>query len=567
MDFFMSMAVPWKLEHDEDTGQDLRRYRRIWRFSVTLTLIVSLTPLLILTAVNFLLFKRNVRAEIEYEITRNLMNISRSIEFIIEERTSALELLVHENSQDELSNTQRLDSVFGNLKQSFGHFVDLGLIDAGGNQEYYTGPYNLSGTNYFDQNWFHEVTLRDFYVSDVFLGYRQFPHFVIAIKHDNVLGNFYVLRATLDMELLNNHVISPGLRKGSDVFLINQTGILQTASRFHGEMLGKSSIPVPAPSPDIQLRNEVDETGKSYVLGCRYIENTPFILMVIEKRFDVFGDWLKTHPELLAFLVVSSILIIFVVLWSSTELVKRIKAADLHRAHVMHYAEYANKMATIGRLAASVAHEINNPLAIINEKAGLLKDMSSALSGFPYSEKILAAADSIVRSVERCSAVTHRLLGFTRRMESHTETIDLAVLLEQVIGFVSKEASHQNIEVVTEFPPLVPVIESDRGQLQQVFLNIINNAVAVLPEGGRIRIGLVSVPGDQVEVAIEDNGPGIPASEQKMIFEPFYSTKGEFGTGLGLSITYDIVARLRGKVEVHSQVGGGTCFTVTLPIK
>ncbi|MFH1842209.1 MAG: ATP-binding protein, partial [bacterium] len=219
-----------------------------------------------------------------------------------------------------------------------------------------------------------------------------------------------------------------------------------------------------------------------------------------------------------------------------------------------------------GRLAASVAHEINNPLAIINEKAGLLKDMFEATSDFIHRDKTLGVADSIIRSVDRCSAVTHRLLGFTRRLESSTQTINLADLLDEVLSFVSQEASHRNIEIKTVFQPETPSIQSDRGQLQQIFLNIINNAISELSEHGLLELRLQPLGSDQVQVSVADNGAGISAENVKLIFEPFFSTKGELGTGLGLSITYDLVKRLGGNISVSSKVDKGTRFDVVLPL-
>jgi len=564
MKFFLSMALPWR--QGNDTNGDLSDYRRIWRFAVTLTLLVSLAPLLVMTAANHLLYRKSAKAEIQYEISRNITSISRSLEFIVEERTSALELLISENSQQTLASAERLARSLKNLKQSFGSFVDLELIDAQGDQQVYVGPYDLQGASYPDQTWFHEVALRGHYVSDVFLGHRQFPHFVIAVKHEIAQNGYYVLRATLDMELLNRLISYSGIGRGGDIFMVNRDGVLQTPSRYHGELLGACSIPVPAYSPNVEVIEDYDEQGESYVLGYRYIENTPFVLMVIEKRFDFFREWLRDRSQLLMFALLSTLAIIAVVLWSSTVLVRRIRAADIQRAQVIHNAEYTNKMATIGRLAATVAHEINNPLAIINEKAGLLKDMVQVADDFPNRQKTLASADSIISSVRRCSDVTHRLLGFTRRMESHVEHLNLAELLEQVLGFLGKEASHRNIEVVRNYSADMPAIYGDRGKLQQIFLNIINNAIAALPGNGQIELDVRIAAKDRVTVSIADNGPGIPAADLDMIFEPFYSTKGEFGTGLGLSITYGMVKSLGGTIDVKSQVGHGTCFTVSLPV-
>jgi len=223
-------------------------------------------------------------------------------------------------------------------------------------------------------------------------------------------------------------------------------------------------------------------------------------------------------------------------------------------------------MATLGRLAAGVAHEINNPLAIISEKAGLLADIATHDPDFPKPQKILAIVDSIATSVERCSRVTRRLLGFGRRMDVQKEQIDIASLIEDVLGFQRTEASHRNIDVTVD-APAVHTIESDRGQLQQVFLNLVSNAYSAVADGGQINIAIHQPNSNEVAVTISDNGSGIAKADLEHIFEPFFSTKGEAGTGLGLSITHDIVERLGGVIEVSSERGKGTSFMVNLPVE
>ena len=197
-------------------------------------------------------------------------------------------------------------------------------------------------------------------------------------------------------------------------------------------------------------------------------------------------------------------------------------------------------MATIGRMAAGVAHEINNPMAIINEKAGLLRDLVEFADDFPNKEKTFGLVDSILNSVDRCSRVTHRLLGFAKRMEIRQESVNVPELVKEVVGFQGTEAKHRNIRIEYDFEDDMPAIESDRGQLQQVLLNIITNAFAAVTDGGLVEISAKRRGPASVAVTIADSGTGISKENLAHIFEPFYSTKGEFGTGLGLSITRDI---------------------------
>jgi signal transduction histidine kinase len=248
-------------------------------------------------------------------------------------------------------------------------------------------------------------------------------------------------------------------------------------------------------------------------------------------------------------------------------MVNRTRQADLRRAVVYHEMEYTNKMAAIGRLAAGVAHEINNPLAIIGEKAGLHKDLLTLSVELPPKERMVELVNAVLESVERCGTITHRLLGFAKHMDTQHEEIDLEILLKGVLGFLEKEAGYRNLQVTFDVEDGVQTIQSDRGQLQQVFVNIVNNAFAAVDDGGQIQISIVGVARDRVSVSIADNGTGIPASDLEHIFEPFFSTKKGAGTGLGLSITHGIVQKLDGEIKVDSKPGEGTCFTVTLPVR
>lgn len=567
MQLFLQMILPRRFIQYESRIEDIRRYRRIWRFSVLLTLIVALLPLIITAGVNHFMFRKNLRAEMNFDISRNLFNLSRSLEFVVEERLSALRLIVSEKSPSQLQDMENLGMTLKNLKSTFGGFVDLGLIQGDGIQAAYVGPYNLKGVNYSDQASFKEAVLRGTYVSDVFLGHRQFPHFVILVKKEMVNGDFYLLRATVDMELLNRLIFIPNMQSTDDIFIINHDCILQTESSKHGKVLQDLDLPVPPYSPFSKVTEKIGDVTLPFVLGYSYIENTPFILMVTKSRVSPFMEWLRRQPELVVFLLISVVLIIAVVFWSSTEMVKQIRSADQKRTQLLMNVEYTNKMATIGRMAAGVAHEINNPLAIINEKAGLLTDLVSFTEDFPQKEKTLNALESIINSVERCSAVTHRLLGFSRKMEIQTQPIDLPSLLDEVVGFLAREAEYQNIRIFKDYDPDIPQIESDKGQLQQIFLNILNNALAAVSRGGKINLMVEKLSKDRVNVIIRDNGVGISPENLQHIFEPFFSTKGDFGTGLGLSITHSLVHKLGGTIDVKSEMEKGTEFTISLPVK
>jgi signal transduction histidine kinase len=225
-------------------------------------------------------------------------------------------------------------------------------------------------------------------------------------------------------------------------------------------------------------------------------------------------------------------------------------------------------MATIGRLAAGVAHEINNPLAVINEKAGLIKDLFTMREECAKDEKLLSLVDSVISSVDRCATITRRLLNFMRSSEVSIRLLHLQEVITEVLGFLGKEAEYRSIAVSVDAPDDMPQIESDRGRLQEIFLNIINNAFAAVSDGGHVDVRVRPENERTFSVTITDDGCGIPAEDLDRVFEPFFSTKtNRGGTGLGLSITSGLVQELGGEISVTSKVGAGTSFIVRLPLK
>jgi len=565
-DHYWEKDIPKQKEPPVTSTGALPRYRKLRRFSVIVTSLVALTPLIIMVILNFYQDKQAYFSEHSFTVNRILSNTKWNLEFIIEERQSAMSLILNEQTYEKLNSPSGLKSIQKNLNSSFGGFVDLGVINSDGIQTNYVGPYELVGRNYKDQPWFNEVLVRGIYVSEVFLGHRRLPHFVIAFKHEIDENIFFVFRATLDMSLLSEQIIRTQLDQNTDVFIVNSTGTLQTPSIFYGDVMESMLMPVPKRVQLVETIDEFTDNGQTHTRGFTSIKGTPFILMVLKQHENIYIHWAYHRAGIIWFLVLSIIMILVVIFYGTGHTIKRLRELDRRRAKIFHDIEYTSKMATIGRMAAGVAHEINNPLAIINEKAGLLEDLIKQSDNVPNRERYLAITGSVANSVERCSKVTRRLLGFAKRMEYKVESINIRDLLMEVVGFQNTEIKHRNLRIGYNIPDNLPTLESDRGQLQQVFLNIINNAIAAIDSGGSIDITVAMIENQRISVTITDNGVGIPKNELTDIFEPFYSTKGEFGTGLGLSITNDIVQKLGGEIKVDSEPGVGTNFTVILPI-
>jgi len=236
----------------------------------------------------------------------------------------------------------------------------------------------------------------------------------------------------------------------------------------------------------------------------------------------------------------------------------------------------ASRLAEIGEMSAGFAHQINNPLQIIHSEQSLIETILSDLcerGGLKESKDFKELEDSnhqIKVQIDRCAEITQAILKFARQKETVTREVDLRKFTPEVIGLFVRKAGVEGITIKKDFSVDVPLIHADVSQLQQVLVNLFNNAIDAIierhgSEGGELKIGVRSTDG-AVEITVTDNGCGISPENMEKIFTPFFTTKpiGK-GTGLGLSVCYGIIDKMGGVIEFSTEKGKGTTFTIHLP--
>jgi two-component system NtrC family sensor kinase len=226
----------------------------------------------------------------------------------------------------------------------------------------------------------------------------------------------------------------------------------------------------------------------------------------------------------------------------------------------------SEKLSSLGRLAASIAHEINNPLAGILTYAKLLVRMLETGQIDEATRTTSVKHLKLVqRETERCTAIVRNLLDFARQRPLSLKDVDVTAVLDEATSLVGHQAKLKNIVIDRQIEP-VPFIQADFGQLRQAFVNIMLNGCEAMTQGGTLTITCRPTPDRKQVVAVfKDTGVGIPPDRLAKIFDPFFSTK-EMGTGLGLSVVYGIVERHSGTISIQSEVGTGTTMTVRLPV-
>ena len=547
-----------------DLGLKKRSYKQLRTILFTTMFGMAMLPLLLVSGLGYYNYQDLLQASEQEQLEWQLGGSIKSIEHMVESLKSVIQLAAKRDRFLELISGDHLEQLFARTQSHYPLLADLGVIDQRGIQQAYYGSYDLEGTDYSDEEWFQKIFDKGVYVSDVYTGHRGVAHFAIAVgTYDPRTNAKWVLRATIDAAALQQFTNTIKINATDDLFLLNNRGKLQTSSLYFGKILSQLKNPT---EPGIQ--RSLSESGEHIFKAVAAIEGSPWNLVLVKKRYVHHDDW-KRFQLRLVLIILASLVISLIVTFSLVRvLTNLIRKSDETQMVMAQKAEHTNKLASIGRLAAGVGHEINNPLAIINQKTGLIEDLlAMSETDFPHKGTIQNSLQVVNQSVDRCKAITHRLLSFARRTDVYVEPLDVNEIIREVLLFLDNAMLYNKIKIELNLDNDLPSTTSDRIQLQQIFLNIINNAIDAIGKNGLIQIQSQGTDTD-IRVIIEDNGPGIAEEVLPNIFEPFYTTKetGK-GTGLGLSITYGLVKKLGGEIAVRSRLDHGTVFTITIPLR
>ncbi|MDD3732309.1 MAG: ATP-binding protein [candidate division Zixibacteria bacterium] len=564
----MSIAISHKKAEPvlDFTPFDEAHYRELKRKHIVRLLLTYLTPLILLSIYFYVQYGLIVSEGRRLHLTAVAENQANTLDLFLSERLVNLSNLIDDPKLEIPPSSAKMQNYLDHLIRNSETFVDVGYFDSAGVQAAYAGPYpSLEKRNYSSESWFQSLKAKDsnFVITDIYLGFRQRPHFTIAVSR--ILNNqLIVIRATLDPEKIYKYITSQHETGEVYTSIVNQAGYYQLVSEQIGKPLTTSSF-VPPHTP-LMGSAEVKIGGTSVTYAYSWLQKADWALIVQLPVSGGFEFLSGGRLQVIIFSAVMIFLIFLIIMNRAQKLVKLQIETDRARAQL----EHAAKLASVGELAAGIAHEINNPLAVISEESGLIKDLMNPEFGEVLKpDELVSHLDTIQESVFRCRDITRKLLGFVRKSDIDLKPHDINRLIDGVMdGFLSKEMAVENIEVIRRYDRNIPRLITDSNQLQQVLLNIINNAVdAISGRAGQITI-TTSLDESFVYIAVTDDGTGMTPEQIKKIFLPFFSTKevGK-GTGLGLSVSYGIIKNLGGRIEVNSKPGEGSTFTIILPLK
>ncbi|WP_158947532.1 sensor histidine kinase [Pseudodesulfovibrio cashew] len=548
-------------------------FRKIHRLLFSSMLLVPAVPLILSAALGFYFFADTARRSAVSAISRVAVDHKKLIHAFLRERQSDLEAVLNRIPAELLTENTSKKTLQAMLPGDGGVFKDAGLIAPSGKQAAYNGPYALAGRDYATAEWYRETLKNGYFVSDVFLGYRNIPHLVVAVAR-RVGSQAWVLRATIDSDVFGAMVDDVSIGDSGEAYIINTEGRFQTRRRSGGALLERDTKHYPTQSGGLMTFTGQDGEN-SYLYASNLLNDGKWRLIVRQKEEEAFHSTaLAAYTVLLVLLCGGGVILVlaFVVsrklsdtLHEQAETVGKLEAQLLQAA----------RLAELGEMAAGFAHEINNPLQIMKTELALLeltvRDIGEGKGDEASFTELNEIAEQLQLQISRCAAITREILRFGRQDAPQLQPIDLAGYLPKVGAMVENKATVHGIDLRCEVDAATPMVEADPGQLQQVMINLLNNAIHAVVDRHGASGGVISVAAgrderDNAVITVTDNGSGMSRESMSKIFLPFFTTKAPGkGTGLGLSVCHSIIDSLGGELSVESRKGEGSTFTILIP--
>jgi two-component system NtrC family sensor kinase len=524
----------------------------------------GIVPIIIIAAGSIYNFKQLSINDIEVTARQVVEHRNDVINTFLQSQVNFLSTLINLYPFDYLKKKDNLNTLFLaiNREGKEREIVDLQLLDTKGIPIAYVGPHQerVQGNDYADVPWFNEVLVRGTYVSDVFSGFRNYPHFIIALTDPL---KTYVMRTTINSYIFNSLLHSAQIGSNGDAFILNTNGEFQTPSLQNATRLNAVEINMLKHNPDTRVVSDGE-----YLYASKWLKGNMWLLVVKTRITDSLAGYYKYRDRITFTVAITCAVFFLISIGISRFIVTCVERADREQTALDQQMAHIEKMANIGRIATGIAHEINNPLQLIQMQAGWIEELlheekSIDPSNLQEYEKSVA---KIKHHVHRAGTITHRLLGFSRKISSEYD-VHINELLQETISFLENEAQINKITINLQLDATLPKLRTDGAQVQQVLLNLIDNSLDAVGSNGQIDITTSSIA-KEVCVEIADNGPGIDAKVLEKIWEPFFTTKeAGKGTGLGLSICSDIVNKLGGTITAVNKPQGGALFTLKLPVR
>ncbi len=528
--------------------------------------IAALIPLAAVLAVMHLqlteTFTRIAHRQMDVVVTENAQKLNS----FVTERLAGLHLIAESQSPAYLNKAQ-LFRFLEQMRRTHGEgYLELALLNEEGKTVARVGSSAPEDPNK-EKPPFNSAS-RD-YVSDLYWAKPTQPYIFLYVEMPEGERS-WILRAATDA--------SPVLRSLEDLRLgaTGVLGLLNRSGRLE-PLMNRERFP-----SDQDLAALLNSGTGSVAPGKSGVLEHNGVLYAMSRQID--GEWTmilrqdkdealaplhSSQKTLLLVLGAVSLVMLGLAFFMARRIVGQVDRMEKENDALNSQLLEAGKLGALGEMAAGVAHEINNPLAIMMEEAGWIEDLLQDMPKDSNTQEITRAAGQIARQAGRCRTITHKLLSFARKADHEAKDVSLNSVIREIVGLMAPRTQTSGIRLNLNLDRNIPPVHAAPAELQQILLNLLNNAFDALEgkSAGTVRLSTAMEGARFIVLTVADNGPGIPPKVLTRIYEPFFTTKpvGK-GTGLGLSICYGLVHQMGGEISVDSAVGRGTAIQVLLPV-
>ncbi len=408
---------------DEKIVENGSYYRSLARKIVLAIVIVSVIPLALASGTIRYYFQVAYQEKVLDHLKVLIKKHRQNIDTYLTEKLTDIRVEARSATFEELNSENFLNNRLKLLQDEHGKaFVDLGVVDDRGIQIAYAGPFKLKQADYSKAKWFEEAMRGDDYISDVFPGLRGHPHFIVAVRQEHQ-GKKWLFRATVDFDAFNSLVQNIRIGKTGFAFILNKKGELQTKALYEiaasAEHLAELMATQDKVVDEVSVTEAQDRNGTELIYVMSKLKNGEWLLAFQQEPSDAFAALYAARTVTVLIFLVGLIGIVVVALMLSKRMVKHIAEADQEKQMMNERVIEAGRLASIGELAAGIAHEINNPVAVMVEEAGWMQDLleEDGLGKSESLDEFKRALNQIRSQGARCKQITHKLLSFARKTD------------------------------------------------------------------------------------------------------------------------------------------------------
>ena len=548
-------------------------YRALMKSMLMIGFFLPVIPMTLVSGVMFYQFHRAYNHHVNAHFVEMVQKGRQTIDNLLKRNLDDLRFVSKTFDVEKLCKEPFLKRVLDAMQMQGGSDVsDLSVINDKGGRVAYAGPDELRKVSNSNGERPQEAAIGNHVGNYIIADDNGLFRFTLVV-HRDWSEQRWMLKATIKPEALKEAIAALRPKETGSVYILNRAGqfLAQTDS---DAISGKSLI------KDFLRRNEaekekvaviqrIDGFGHKHIYGTTPLMRGDGFLVYGQRVSEVFSSLNRAKTIALIVFIIIVLCLAANAYSLSRKMVARMEEADRQKQKMNEQMFQTKKLASIGELALGVAHEINNPVAIMVEEAGWVGDL---LKEEEFREgnnlgEMRRALNQIRTQGMRCRDISYKLLSFARKTGSKVQEIRIRELIEDSIAVAAKTADNKNFVVEKQFQEDLPLLTAPRTELQQVLVNLIHNAIDAMENQNGILTLSASRKNNQVVLDVSDNGPGISRENLAKIFDPFFTTKpvGK-GTGLGLSICYGIIKELGGEITVNSEIGAGSTFHVVLPI-